>query len=719
MNFDTKIGKLDFSVANTILSREGLRAIVTLFDGEKIVYRTNLLLPSSLSRKRFAKSCDGFSEEDIDNALVQLEKETLERIDKEPAEEEKKEEKPKIRYETVLTLPDGRHAEQIHRKGNECFIVYDPKTKKTEYRDTFEIDGEIIMPLPLDENILTSLTLSGGVEEYGSLEELRKEMLDFALSEYDPVSNTDLFKLIINLFLITWIGPEWSKGMGERFIPIVAARGPSETGKKRVLTIARYLTYRPIYMLKTTKVPSMFRAVDPWKGTLILDEADCDDSTLSSEFIQFLNSRADGVSIPRFSIDTRKVEWFSSFGMSILATRRPFADDGLESRAIVMPTESTDSPEKYDLVPSRAWVKKGLVLQKKLLLFRLHNLTGKIPTQLLLKDVNSFRVRESLLVLQALSKEDPTIVDDLATIGKKMEQRIIEERAQSPEGLILNFVYSILDDDKVDLLLWRTSFQIIRRWSGRNSDGEEKEYPVLLKTIAGGLGDAFSSSEIARFWRGLGQNLRTQGRVVGRKCRGIILITNKKRLQKEFKKYVPNYKPLDILEKIQQKELGGFEDKDSEKGGTDGTDGTNTKKTPKSVPQDPLVPSPIISKHSIMTHTQQGDQKNKEKDDLYIYDRDKQAYIDKDGTSGASGTPSKNKKPEKPQRDKLLIILKIIWDISTDSRPAHIEDIRERGNIKGMSNEEVDQCVKRLFEDAHIFSTKKDYYFGVNKISEF
>jgi hypothetical protein len=215
--------------------------------------------------------------------------------------------------------------------------------------------------------------------------------------------------------------------MSEKFIPILNARGPSETGKKRFLTITRWLTYHSLYALKTIRVPTLFRAIAPLDGTLILDEADMNDSSLNNELVEFLNSRCDGVSIPRYSTDAKTTEWWKSFGLTIMATRAGFTDDGLESRCVVMPTATTDSPEKYHLIPPKDWTEKGRCLQRKLLLFKLRHIEGEMPTQLLISNVSSFRVRESLLIFQGLKEEDPRVLQKVERLARELQERIIKE----------------------------------------------------------------------------------------------------------------------------------------------------------------------------------------------------------------------------------------------------------------------------------------------------
>jgi len=442
-------------------------------------------------------------------------------------------------YVSYFDLPDGKYLEEIVKDGVECFILYDKKTGEHEIVKEYMYGDVPIRPYEISTNMKNAVIMPDGIEEYGTLGELLKEMHDFALEEYDPVDYPELYELTIDLFLTSWISPVWQKNMAEKFIPIVNPRGPSETGKKRFLTIARWLTYHSIYALKTLRVPTLFRATATLDGTLILDEADMNDSTLSNELVEFLNSRCDGVPIPRYSKDSNEVEWWNSFGMTVMATRQGFSDDGLESRCTVMPTSTTDNPEKYNLIPPNEWLEKGKRLQRKLLMFKLRHLDGKMPTQLTIPNVSSFRVREALLIMEGLKHEDPNLLKKVMKLAVALQERIIKERAASPEGLILNIVHNFICDENAEFENDGIGHIVYKM--KQNKEGEKYTVVLTLRTIHKSLGEAFSSSQIAKMWRGFNQDTFSQKRIDGKKYRGVILIKHLYRLDKVFSKYVPNY----------------------------------------------------------------------------------------------------------------------------------------------------------------------------------
>ncbi len=459
----------------------------------------------------------------------------------------KREKEDTALYVSNFSLPEGKQLEEIKQDGKYCFLLYDSKTDKNEIVEDYQYDDQLIKPFIPDDKLQDQIIFPDGVEEYGTLNDLIEEMNSFALAEYDPVDFPELYELTIDINLTSWVSPVWQKNMAEKFIPIVNARGPSETGKKRFLTIDRWLTYHSFYTLKTQRVPTLFRVLSPLNGTLIMDEADMDDSNLNSELVEFLNSRCDGVGIPRYSTESGEVEGFNSFGLTIMATRKGFTDDGMESRTTVFPTSTTDSPEKYDLIPPPEWLERGKQLQRKLLLFRLRHLHDVMPTQLLITNISSFRVREALLVFQKLKDEDPKLLERVTKLAAQLQDRIIKERAACPEGLMLNYIYSVLDDEESFPCLKKQSTCYAIYYTMKDDKGDDIVVPLNLGTLVKGLGNAFSASEIAKMWRGMQQETYRMKRVGKKRYRGVILIKNLNRLEKIFPKYVSDYaKPFGL-----------------------------------------------------------------------------------------------------------------------------------------------------------------------------
>ena len=175
-----------------------------------------------------------------------------------------------------------------------------------------------------------------------------------------------------------------------------------------------------------------------------------------------------------------------------------------------------------------------------------------MPSNLIIEGIKGFRVRESLLLLQTLKEEDEEIVSNLAHLAKILQERIIEERSGSMEGMIMNIVYNKILDDNTTIEPFRGVPEIIMEYK----KGEDSySTPLTLKSISKALGEQLSPSDVARRWRGLGQGLRARGRVDGKLYAGIIQILHPKRFLKEIAKYVTDVDYDELKSKLRVQEM--------------------------------------------------------------------------------------------------------------------------------------------------------------------
>ncbi|HKN06447.1 MAG TPA: bifunctional DNA primase/polymerase [Thermoplasmata archaeon] len=458
------------------------------------------------------------------------------------------------RFESFVELPDGRIAEEVETAAGAQFLVYDPRGGTATFAPEIQTEGQRLLPLPLPRDpkqpTRKIVILPDATEEYGTLSALLGEMERLALKVYDPGKDLPVLKLWIAGALTSWIvGPVFGDSP-ERFAAIFPALGPSESGKGRLLTVARAFFYRPFYFFKTIRTPSLFRALSGWgDATLILNEADLKDTGEAAEFIEYLNSRADGSPITRYSADKDANQYFSSFGSTVLALRQPYSDDGFSSRSVPLHTETTS--RDLDLITPEEWWVEAAAVQRKLLLFRLRTIARIRRGELTLATkvglpVRSHRVKEIFLALASVARaEDPELLEQFVPVAHELERRLIVNRGSSKDGLILNAVYGFLSDPEWAPLPEGAAFRLEREYTRarRGAAGEADEPEVThelltLRRVGDSLAGAFSQSEIARVWREFGQGTLDRARVDGRRVHGVLLFTDPERLDKEFRRFV-------------------------------------------------------------------------------------------------------------------------------------------------------------------------------------
>lgn len=452
-----------------------------------------------------------------------------------------------VRYDTYVELPDGRIGEEIVTPEGERFALYDPSSDRCEIVQEVVGDGETIRPRLIIEEERTALTLADGVEDYESAAKLLTDMEALALTVYDPGPERELFRVWMRLALCSWTIGELTEGLPERYAPVLPALGPPEAGKGRLLTVCRQFFYRSILFQKTKRVPSIFRTLQPYHyATLLLEEADLDDSTESADLVEFLNSRASGHPAVRWSAEGERANWFLNFGYTILAIRRAYEDAGLTSRTIPFPAESTslDLP----LVAPVEFATGARAIVRKLLMWRLRHVAKirrreiTMPTSFRVEGLDgAHRVRAAFLPLLALRDEEPELVQDAEQLVVKINRRVVADRAESFEGQVLNLVYNLLSDQDTEVVPTQEGYRItIERRAQVGQEIEAEQAPVHARWVSDRLNGAYDSRLVTQAWRGFGQSIKARDRYGTRRYGSILVVSNPERLHRLFTQYVPD-----------------------------------------------------------------------------------------------------------------------------------------------------------------------------------
>ena len=230
-----------------------------------------------------------------------------------------------------------------------------------------------------------------------------------------------------------------------RFAPLLAIRGLSETGKNRLANMYRFISYRPIFVESTYRIPSLFRPLDLWKGTLVMDEADFYKSGPQASITQFLNCRATGTPIPRQNPDkVAESQVFESFGITILTQRLHFDDNATESRTVPYYTERT--AHKIPTIELDEVVEWGLRLQNKLLYLRLMYWNQfEIDKRYWVPGISDHRLNAALLPTVSLTKFEPKILGIIEKCIAPIERAKRRVKANSTDGRLINFLWEKLD----------------------------------------------------------------------------------------------------------------------------------------------------------------------------------------------------------------------------------------------------------------------------------
>jgi hypothetical protein len=200
----------------------------------------------------------------------------------------------------------------------------------------------------------------------------------------------------------------------------------------------------------TTPSP-IFRILDRFRGTLVLDEADFKDSSAWVEMVKILNNGY-RPGYPVLRAEKEDGKWhprsYQVFGPKLIATRYHFKDEALESRCLtaeMMPLSRQDIPRV--LPPSfQAEVNE---LRSRLLTFRLANLLklkGRTFGNELLEPNLQPRLQEILIPLKAMVNGDQAMAESLTVFIHQLQEALFSERRQSPAGRVLAAIIELHDE---------------------------------------------------------------------------------------------------------------------------------------------------------------------------------------------------------------------------------------------------------------------------------
>lgn len=357
-----------------------------------------------------------------------------------PNREEEK--KPAVIPTASTVLPTGELVE----------MVYDPEARRTQfvcgtadawgYEESVELSpDERLVPYSPSNNLVKHgvVLFPSEPEEYGDESALIVRIRDFVRRH---VEVSDDFELIATYYvLFTWVYDAFHE------VPYVRVRGGYGSGKTRFLLTVGSLCRLPIFASAASTVSPVFRLLDSFRGTLILDEGDFRTSDEKSEIVKILNNgNAKGFPVLRTEVSPRKEfdpRAYQVFGPKIIATRGFFQDRALESRCV---TEDMRGGQ----------IRSGIPLN---LDDRFHEETRSIRNQLLLYRLRRFKDARAAMNASATGLEPRlqqifgplvSVIDDVAARERiialvgTMNDDLVSERSETAEAQVLAVIRDLV-----------------------------------------------------------------------------------------------------------------------------------------------------------------------------------------------------------------------------------------------------------------------------------
>jgi hypothetical protein len=253
------------------------------------------------------------------------------------------------------------------------------------------------------------------------------------------------------------------------------ALGDYGTGKTRFITVIGSGCYKPIMTAGATSTASIFRLLDEFRGTLILDEADFGKSDETADIIKILNVGNDArLGNVLRAEDNGNGKYrpvpYLVYGPKIIATRKKFGDQATESRCLTKEMGGGIVRDDVPKVLQDDFWRQAQEIRNLMLAYRLKwwSPSIKIDYNEEKTDVEPRLVQVTLPLKTIIGRDEPDLVEELNGFIHKYNNQLRSERSMTIEAKVIEAIVTLAEASKSKL-------------DGRDSEGNPK---LFLKAIA-------------------------------------------------------------------------------------------------------------------------------------------------------------------------------------------------------------------------------------------
>lgn len=375
-------------------------------------------------------------------------------------------------------LPDGRIVEMLYDADarRTAFAVWQEGSWQEESWIDVE-GGERLVPYSPTNNLVKHgiVLFPSRPEEYGTEADLICAIQSF-LHRYVDVN--PLFEQIAAYYvLFSWVYDRFNE------LPYLRVRGDAGSGKSRFLLTVGFLCYKPIFASGASTVSPIFRLLDTFRGTLVVDESDWRQSDEKAEITKILNC-GNGKGFPVLRSEANgKGEFnpraYTVFGPKIVATRSFFEDNALESRCL---TEDMGQRSLRGDIPinfPESAAAEARTLRNKLLLFRFRKFESCHANASLVDRTIEPRLNQIFVPLLSIV-DDVGVQGQLKELARRHQRDLVSDRGMTTDAQIIEVINELLlvsDEPRLSVK------EITERFTERY--GDEYERKVTNKWIGG------------------------------------------------------------------------------------------------------------------------------------------------------------------------------------------------------------------------------------------
>lgn len=256
--------------------------------------------------------------------------------------------------------------------GTTQYAVRNPKGE-IKYQNSVDVGGVSYVPYKANLGLIRNkriVLFPERAEEYGSEKALNEEIRLFI---HDFLDVDPFYERLASYYVMF----SWLYDLFEN-LPYLRALGDYGTGKTRFIQTIGVLCYRPMLVSGASSVSPIFRLIDMFRGTLIVDEADLSNSDSDNEIVKIINvGYQKGGAVMRAEkdplADIYAPEVYDVFGPKILATRKPFTDRAVESRCLTRRTTTQRPRPEIPYTLGESFWRRSQTIRNKLLMYRMRN----------------------------------------------------------------------------------------------------------------------------------------------------------------------------------------------------------------------------------------------------------------------------------------------------------------------------------------------------------
>ena len=334
---------------------------------------------------------------------------------------------------------DDKLFEQVSQEGKQMFVAYSKEKNTFEIVAGFHYEGKLYKPIDDEEATKGYIKLPTEPLEYETEAKLDEEIKTYIQAWLD-IPGDELQFLVYNIRR-SWLFDKFNT------LNYARALGDYGTGKSRFLDTIGLIHYKPIATSGVLTPAVLFRVIDKWHGTVILDEADLKFGDETNDVIKIINQ---GYEKDKFvmrcnPVDPTKIDFFDVYCPKVIATRRAFEDKATESRCITIVMRTT-SRKDIPVILTKGFFEKTLELRNKLLMYRLRNYNIVNPDAGLEVDLGDIepRLKQISVGFVSMFANNPQEVERFKVFINKYQGELAEERSASFEGQIVNAICQIV-----------------------------------------------------------------------------------------------------------------------------------------------------------------------------------------------------------------------------------------------------------------------------------